>query len=72
MGAGRADENEARDFWRGMSNVEVPEQFMSVGGTEYAPMSTTADLQVALHYSGKSPSRLLFKVAMGSFTEPSI
>ena len=72
VGAGRADENEARDFWRGMSNVEVPEQFMSVGGTEYAPMSTTADLQVALHYSGKSPSRLLFKVAMGSFTEPSI
>ena len=44
-----------------MSNIEVPEQFMSVGGTEYAPMSTTADVQVALHYSGRSPSRLLRK-----------
>ena len=34
-----------------MSNREIFDTFMVEWGTEWAPMSTTADLKVALHYS---------------------
>ena len=36
------------DLWRGMRNAEMPEEFLNLGGTELAPMSTTTDLAVAL------------------------
>ena len=43
-------------LWRGMRNAAVPEDFMQQGGTELAPMSTTADLAVAMEYSAsKNP-----------------
>ena len=38
-------------LYRGMSNREIFDTFMEMGGTELAPMSTTADLSIALHYS---------------------
>ena len=69
MGASRDDRHERRDFWRGMRNVEVPDEFSVDGGTEYAPMSTSSDLSVALAYSNKSEKRLLFKVATNGFIE---
>ena len=39
------------DLFRGMSNRKIFEEFMTAGGTELAPMSTTAELKVALQYS---------------------
>ena len=69
VGASRDDRHERRDFWRGMRNVEVPDEFSVDGGTEYAPMSTSSDLSVALAYSNKSEKRLLFKVATNGFIE---
>ena len=63
------DRNETRDFWRGMRNLEVPETFQRDGGTEYAPMSTSADLQVALRYSDRAERRLVFKVTTRGFID---
>ena len=39
------------DFWRGMRNRKVPDEFLERGGTELAPMSTTSNLVVAMQYS---------------------
>jgi len=39
------------DFWRGMRNMAVPEEFMTKGGTELAPMSSTSDIVTAMQYS---------------------
>lgn len=39
------------DLFRGMSNRKIFDEFMTAGGTELAPMSTTAELRVALQYS---------------------
>jgi hypothetical protein len=69
VGASRDDRHARRDFWRGMRNVEVPDEFSVEGGTEYAPMSTSSDLSVALAYSNKSEKRLLFKVATHGFID---
>jgi hypothetical protein len=69
VGASRDDRHARRDFWRGMRNVEVPDEFSVDGGTEYAPMSTSSDLSVALAYSNKSEKRLLFKVATHGFID---
>ena len=63
------DRNEARDFWRGMRNIEVPSAFTLNGGTEYAPMSTSAELHVALRYSDRAERRLLFKVITRGFID---
>ena len=41
------------DFWRGMRNRKVPEEFLERGGTELAPMSTTSNLVIAMQYSVK-------------------
>ena len=48
-------------LWRGMKNVRVTEEFVKRGGTELAPMSTTADLAVAVDY-GLSKNSLIFKI----------
>ena len=36
------------DLWRGMRNAEMPDEFLQLGGTELAPMSTTTSLEVGL------------------------
>ena len=62
------------DFWRGSRNLSLPESFRTDGGTEYAPLSTSANLQVALNYSSSNDrvfakERLLFKVATAGFMD---
>lgn len=60
--------NEVQHFWRGMRNLQVSDQFASMGGTEIAPMSTTSELAIAMRYA-ISPSSLLFKITTHSFME---
>ena len=55
-------------LWRGMRNAEVPASFMSSGGTELAPMSTTADLSVALQYSA-GRSAVLLRLTTSTFMQ---
>jgi hypothetical protein len=40
-----------KSLFRGMSNRQIFDEFMLKGGTELAPMSSTADLKIALDYS---------------------
>ena len=54
------------DLWRGMKDVAASDVFMERGGTELAPMSTTAALQVAVQYSQAATS-LLFKLRTDTF-----
>jgi serine/threonine protein kinase len=51
-------------LWRGMSSMQIPQQFEIEGGTELAPMSTTADVSVAISYAVKKDvnSALLFRI----------
>jgi hypothetical protein len=53
-------------LWRGMCNREVPDEFMRMGGTELAFMSTTRDLSVAVRFS-LSQRSLLFKIVSPGF-----
>jgi hypothetical protein len=46
VGASLPDANSQRDFWRGMRNIELPDDFRSTGGTEFAPLSTSSELKV--------------------------
>lgn len=56
-----AEYNKVKYLWRGMRNMKLDaDQFFAEGGTELAPMSTTGDLGIALHYS-KSPVPLIFR-----------
>ena len=52
-------------LYRGMKMLDVGDTFMHErqGGTEIAPMSTTTELEVAVHY-GLSPESLLFVLAI--------
>ena len=53
--------NRVKYLWRGMKNMMLDaEDFFAEGGTELAPMSTTEDLNVALHYS-KSEVPLIYR-----------
>jgi hypothetical protein len=52
--------------WRGMRNVLLSPEFMRLGGTELAFMSTTMDLRVAVRYS-LSRHSLLLKIVAPSF-----
>ena len=62
--------NAKKDLWRGMGDLEVTSEFMKLGGTEKAPMSTTTDPRVAIQYSkGKTHHSLLFKLHTSSFME---
>jgi hypothetical protein len=65
--AANCDQGEV-DLWRGMKNLKVGVDWAKSGGTEYAPMSTTTDLRVAVQYS-MSPSSLLFKIKTTSFMQ---
>uniref|UniRef100_A0A6U7GD48 Mono(ADP-ribosyl)transferase n=1 Tax=Haptolina brevifila TaxID=156173 RepID=A0A6U7GD48_9EUKA len=55
-------------LWRGVRNAFPTDQFFTSGGSEVAPMSATADLQVALRYATSSTS-LLLKIETASFIE---
>ena len=56
------------DLWRGMRNAEIPEEFLQLGGTELAPMSTTTDLAVAMEYCA-SKNALILRLNTASFME---
>jgi len=55
------------DFWRGIRNIEVPRLFN--GGTEFAPMSSTSDILIALEFSDNCDTRLIFKISTETFLE---
>ena len=53
------------EFYRGFTDMQVTEEFRNKGGTEYAPMSTTTDVEVACGYAvrkGKTDGALLMKI----------
>ena len=54
-----AERNKEVLLWRGMKDRMVTEEFLLDGGTEVAPMSTTAELKVAVQYSASANSVLL-------------
>mmetsp|Transcript_54252 Transcript_54252/g.129264 ORF Transcript_54252/g.129264 Transcript_54252/m.129264 type:complete len:550 (+) Transcript_54252:228-1877(+) len=54
-----ASSNAAVDLYRGMQGVQVPQEFMSSGGTEMAPMSTTLCLETAMEFSSGDGAVLL-------------
>ena len=47
------------ELYRGVRDVLLNETFLRDGGTELAPMSTTADLRTAIQYAKSSSSVLL-------------
>ena len=49
-----------------MRDVRLPEVFLEKGGTEVAPMSTTADLRTAVRYAA-SRSSVLLRLLADSF-----
>ena len=55
------------DLFRGMSNVELQKDFMTHGGTENAPMSTTKDVKIALHYSMQGEISVLLRIRSTGF-----
>ena len=61
--AAEEDATERLDLWRGMhqTGISGATDFFAKGGTELAPMSTTANLQVAVTYAA-SAHALVFKV----------
>ena len=69
VGAAEADATEPLDLWRGMAQTGIGGgNFFSKGGSELAPMSTTADPQVAFGYAA-SAHALVFKVHSKSFMD---
>ena len=68
VNAEKANSHSSIDLWRGMRDLKVADEFLHEGGTEYAPMSTTTDLAVAVKYS-TSTRPLLFKLKTQSFME---
>lgn len=53
-------------FWRGLKDLRIPEEFELRGGTELQCMSTTADIEVAGQY-GKSDRPLILCIHCTSF-----
>ena len=65
--AAQSDQANAQvDLYRGMKDVAVPAEFLTKGGTELAPMSTTSNLKVAIEYSA-SPNAVLLRLRTKSF-----
>ena len=54
-----ARKNELVVLYRGMKGLQIQPEFLSEGGTELAPMSTTASLKVAMQYSASEKALLL-------------
>jgi hypothetical protein len=63
LGSDDASSKQTVVLWRGMSYMQLPQQFNAEGGTELAPMSTTTDVSVAISYAVKKDtlSALLFR-----------
>jgi thiol-disulfide isomerase/thioredoxin len=63
-----AEDKSAREtviLWRGFRDTQSTEEFMDAGGTELAPMSTTADVGVAVGYAVRNSTTcrsLLFRI----------
>jgi hypothetical protein len=57
------------DLYRGMSNACIPDAFMEEGGVEMAPMSTTADLAIALKYSAVGKKSVLLRIRNTNFMD---
>jgi hypothetical protein len=53
------DADKPKDLYRGMRNVEVPEDFLRKGGSEIAVMSTTTSLNIAMEFSMSQKAVLL-------------
>ena len=68
VGAKQANARSPVVLYRGLANRTVPPAFFKEGGTEYAPMSTTNDLSVAVRYSA-SRSSVLLRMVTKSFIE---
>ena len=68
VGAKQANARSPVVLYRGLANRTVPSAFFKEGGTEYAPMSTTNDLSVAVRYSA-SRSSVLLRMVTKSFIE---
>ena len=65
------------DLWRGLRNVHVGEdsQFMRLGGTDYAPQSTSSSIAVALSYSGfmeKGARPVLMRLRIRTFMDQGV
>ena len=69
VGARGSAAHSERDLWRGMRDRAASEDFLARGGTEQAPMSTTADLRVALRYAAAARHSLLLKLRTDTFME---
>jgi len=61
-----ADANNTVTLYRGMRDVKLDPAFLTRGGTELAPMSTTKDLKTAMIY-GQSSHSVLLRVQTKSF-----
>ena len=46
-------------LYRGMAGVRIQPEFLTEGGTELAPMSTTSSLKIAMEYSAGEKALLL-------------
>ncbi len=56
-------------LWRGMRNIKVSEEFVTYGGVEMAPMSTSYSLDTAIHYASKGDANIIFRIVSSSFME---
>lgn len=68
VGAQESGAIQQSDLWRGMRNAEMPDEFLELGGTELAPMSTTTSLDVAMQYCA-SKDALILRLNTASFME---
>jgi hypothetical protein len=67
-----ADSPEAKvplSLYRGIGKREMPDEFKTAGGTELAPMSTTANLWVALKYSQEGDNSVLLWLRTQTFMD---
>jgi hypothetical protein len=58
-----------KDLWRGIKDSFTEPTFLAQGGTEYAPMSTTKHLSVALQYGASTSGAVLLRLRMDSFMQ---
>jgi hypothetical protein len=62
------DHSPAEEYWRGMKNLEATDDFLSNGGTELGPMSTSVS-KVKIGEYAKSEYPLILRVVPTSFME---
>jgi ankyrin repeat protein len=67
VAASRQDANLEMELWRGVKHAVAPPEFLERGGSELAPLSTSASLEVAVRYSSASATRVLFRLRAANF-----